>query len=81
MKFLKQVAIAFAGLSVAMVSAVITTGIATPVIQQDQATVLHKAENLDGSCALTFDLEGSEFVIEEAPLVCQTIDTGDIISY
>ena len=84
MKFLGKVAIALAGLFVAMASAIITTGISTPVVpivEQNQATIVDKADRPDGSCSLTFHADGDEFIIDEAPLTCQTLHTGDTISY
>lgn len=80
MKFLGKLAIAMAGIAVAMFFALITTPSVTPAAG-DEATVIQKIEHDDGSCSLIFDAAGDEIVIDENPATCLTLTEGDTISY
>lgn len=81
MKILGKIALAFAGMIVAMGSAIITTGVATPTIDRVEATVIEKIEQADGSCTLIFMADGDQLVIDEVPEVCRTLHEGDTVPY
>ncbi|MBC9704231.1 MAG: hypothetical protein H9W81_04280 [Enterococcus sp.] len=64
-----------------MISALITSGVTNHPPVQDQATIIHKVDRPDGTCLLTFDIDGDEAIIEETNITCPHFHEGDKVSY